>query len=98
MQDDKPSQFLRDVWLVEQLEYRYAAAIDTIDMELIDTCMAVDCEIDYRTRSKSFTRDDFKEYSRTALASLDGTHHMMSSVSVDIDGDCALAHTYYQST
>lgn len=87
---------LDDVHAIEQLLYRYAVAIDTQDVDALDAIFTPDARLDMSVAGTT-TPAEYREKARRVLAGLDATHHLIASPIVEVDGDTATAHCYYQA-
>jgi ketosteroid isomerase-like protein len=89
-------EHLADVHAIEQVLYRYAIAIDTCDLDVLDEVFTPDARLDMSVAG-TLTPAEYKAKSAMVLAGLDATHHLIASPVVTVDGDTATAHTYYQA-
>jgi hypothetical protein len=87
---------LADVHAIEQLLYRYAIAIDTRQLDLLDEIFTPDAHLDMSVAG-TLTPTQYKAKAEIELAKLNATHHLIASPVVVVDGDRATAHTYYQA-
>lgn len=90
-----PSQLV-DVHDIQQLLYRYAIAIDTRDLDVLDDIFTPDARLDMSVAGV-LTPAEYKAKAAVELDKLDATHHLIASPVVAVDGDTATAHTYYQA-
>jgi hypothetical protein len=88
---------LADIVEIERVLYRYAIAIDTCELDLLDECFTHDADIQMSIAGAYASPEAYKAKARVALAELDATHHAMSSPLIEVDGDRATAHTYYHA-
>ncbi|MET7393993.1 nuclear transport factor 2 family protein [Dactylosporangium sp. NPDC005572] len=88
---------MTDAHEIEQLLYRYAIAIDTRNWELLDSCFTPDASIVMSVAGRYPSPAHYRDRAKVVLAGLDATHHVFSSVTVQVDGDRATAHSYYQA-
>jgi hypothetical protein len=94
--DDQARQ-CGDVHAIEQVLYRYASALDTLDWDLFDGCFAPDAVIEMSVAGRHPSPAHYREKAKAALASLDATHHVFSNPRISVDGNRAHAHCYYQA-
>jgi SnoaL-like protein len=88
---------LADIVEIQRVLYRYAIAIDTRQLDLLDTCFTPDADLEMSIAGKYESPAAYKAKARDALAQLDATHHSMSAPLIEVDGDHATAHTYYHA-
>lgn len=86
---------IRDVLEIEQLLYRYPIALDTRDYDALDEIFVAGAQLVMGGRT--MTPAQYKEMCRVELGKLDGTHHLVSAVAVQLDGLTATAHAYHQA-
>ena len=88
---------LADIVAIQHVLYRYAIAIDTCQLDMLDDCFTADAELQMTVAGKYASPAAYKEKARVALAKLDATHHAVSSPLIEVDGDRATAHSYYHA-
>jgi hypothetical protein len=92
MDADRPA----DVHAIEQVLYRYAVAVDTYDLDAFDEVFTPDAQLDTSVTG-TLTPAEYRARCEQVLPGLDATHHLLASPLVEVDGDRATAHTYYQA-
>lgn len=89
---------LADHRLLEQLMYRFAAALDRRDWAAYRAVFTDELDIDYDSyRPGSAGRmpaDEWVDRAATLFAGLDATQHAISNVQVTVDGDVAEVRSY----
>src|SRR3954471_3873877 len=73
---------------------RYATGIDSRDWPLFRTCFTPDVHADYGDIGVWDGVDAITEYMATVHADMPATNHMLSNVTIDLDGDRASTVTY----
>jgi 3-phenylpropionate/cinnamic acid dioxygenase small subunit len=91
---DLPS--FADVHEIEQVLYRYATALDTMQLDLFDDCFIPDARL-YMSVMGAHSPAEYKDMCATELAKLDATQHMIGNAAIAIDGDTARVRSYYQA-
>jgi 3-phenylpropionate/cinnamic acid dioxygenase small subunit len=93
---DTDAQQLVDRRAIDDLLTRYAAAIDTKDWDLLDTCFTPDAFIDYT--SAGGTKGNYPEvraWLAEALAAFPMTQHLVTNRTVTLDGDTGRGRAYF---
>ena len=86
---------LSDRLEIEQLLYRYARAIDTRELELLETIFTPDARIAYNVvRGVDLRFPEMLEWLRRSLRIFKVTQHAMSNPLIELDGDAGRATTY----
>ena len=91
-----PDPSLADVYEIQQLLYRYATALDTRQLDLLDDCFTPDARLDMSVAG-THSPAQYKAMAAEALAKLDATHHLIGNPAITVNGDTARAHSYYQA-
>ncbi len=79
---------------LRNLYFRYARAVDRLDVELLRSCFHEDARI---TTSRTEVRDDFVRNVMIGLTRFRMTQHVTTNVWVEIDGDAARGEAYAQA-
>ena len=77
---------------IEALLLRYGRALDTRDSELLESCFSADAVLEYDAAGPA-TRAQFVERAK-GLAKFTVTQHVVTNISVRLDGDHARATSY----
>jgi hypothetical protein len=88
---------LADIVEIQHVLYRYAIAIDTRQLDLLDTCFTPDADLQMSVAGAYASPAAYKAKAAEALARLDATHHSVSAPLIEVDGDRATAHSYYHA-
>ncbi|MEX5632464.1 nuclear transport factor 2 family protein [Parafrankia sp. FMc2] len=78
---------------IAEVLIRYATGIDQRDWALFRTCWTADVEADYGTVQHAGV-EAITEYMTRAHENMGPTHHRLSNVVVDVEGDRASARSY----
>lgn len=73
---------------------RYATGIDQCDWQLFRTCWTTDIVADYGSFGQFTNVETITEAMTRSHEKLASTHHRMSNLVIDIDGDQATARSY----
>ncbi len=87
-----------DKFAIHDLLIRYATALDTRDWSLLRTCFLDDIVATYETIGEQHGYVEVERLCRRVLEPLAGSHHMITNITADIDGDTACTTCYLQST
>jgi len=88
-------QEISDRIQIGDLLTRYAAAIDTKDWNLLDTCFTPDAQVDYTTSGGTKgAYPEVRQWLEKALSLFPMTMHFISNSTVTLDGDKARSRTY----
>jgi 3-phenylpropionate/cinnamic acid dioxygenase small subunit len=90
-------QVLLDEREIIKLCYRYAAALDDRDWELLRTCFLPDAVAEYEGLDRCDGFEAIQELCRGALAPLDRSHHLVGNVYPVVDGHEATCQCYLQA-
>jgi hypothetical protein len=90
-------QLLEDRNAIQELEIRYAMAIDQHNFELLDSVFAANADFIYQGFGEFTGVEKFKALVQKNDAFLDATHHMVMSQSITVTGDVATCYCYVQA-
>jgi 3-phenylpropionate/cinnamic acid dioxygenase small subunit len=93
---DSPDRSQTDVHEIQQVLYRYATALDTRQLDLLDDCFTPDARLDMSVAG-THSPTEYKAMAAEALAKLDATHHFIGNAAITVDGDSARVRSYYQA-
>lgn len=85
-----------DVVAIQQVLARYVIAIDTRTPELLHGCFTQDAVLRLAGLPE-LTVDSYVALSREALPKLDATLHHLGLPAIEVDGDSAVARTYFMA-
>ena len=88
-------QELADRAEIHDVIVRYGWAIDTKDWALLDTCFTADAEVDYSSNpgGKKGPYAQIRSWLEKMISAFPVTQHLMSNISVELDGDRATTRT-----
>lgn len=95
-----------DFAAVQRAMFDYAAAIDNRDYPLLRSVLADRMTVTFRSGGDvdypgfgpaEMTADDFVDRNRTLFLGFAGTHHQVTNVRVDIEGDTARLRAHLQA-
>lgn len=89
-----PTAQLLAVHEIEQVLYRYAAAIDSHAFDLLETCFAERASVELAGLPR-MDRAGYLELCRKTLPGFDATQHCVSNPSVRVAGERADARCYF---
>ena len=95
--DKQRLQLLEDQFAIQQLEYRYARAIDQCDHDLLNKVFTQDAVFIYDAIGESTGLDAFKAAIESNWPILDATHHMIFSPTIIVEGNTAHCSCYAQA-
>ena len=73
---------------------RYAVAVDTRDWGMLRSCFTDDAVTDYEDVGAWTTAADMVSFMEAAHVGFGRSNHLLSNLSVSVDGDRATAHSY----
>lgn len=79
---------------IQEVQNRYAVAIDDRRWKLLESCFTADADIDYGRVGRFHTAADFVRWADRFHTPLGYTLHQMSSHVAEVDGDTATASCY----
>jgi 3-phenylpropionate/cinnamic acid dioxygenase small subunit len=82
---------------ITRLCYRYAAALDDRDWELLRSCFVPDAVAEYEGMERCEGYESIRDLCRTALTPLTRSHHLIGNVYPVVDGDRGTAQCYLQA-
>lgn len=85
---------LADRQEIADLLFRYATALDTRDWQLLSTCFTPTAVAVYEGLGEFSPYAAIEGVCRAALEPLDGSHHVVSNVVAEVEGDSARATSY----
>ncbi len=100
---------LHDRAAIERVIFDYAAAIDQRDYDLLRTCLDDDLMVAFRPGRPEvrfvglgedavrMTANSFIERNRLLFIGFGGTHHQITNIRIDLDGDTARERSYVQA-
>lgn len=91
--NEKDLQLLLDKEAIRDQIYVYCRALDRIDNELGYTVFTEDSHVDYGPTFKG-TGADFIDMMLKQHRKMISTHHMMTNILIQVDGDTAVSETY----
>jgi len=96
--DNKILQEVKDHQDITQLLYRNVRSIDRLDLELMKSTYWSDAIQDHQDPINPIDYSgnawEFCEFAVKALADVERTHHRLSNILIEIDGDKAYAEAY----
>lgn len=106
---DTTLQLLLDRAAIERAVYDYAAAIDHRDYVLLRSVLTDELHVALRPAGEvrfaglgqdpvPMRADQFVERNRVLFIGFAGTHHQITNIRIDIDGDTAKEAAYLQAT
>jgi hypothetical protein len=83
---------------IVQLLSRYAVALDTLDLDLLDAVFTADAQL-VMSKGRPMDRAAYKAMCAAVLPELDATQHLVTNPLVDVaaDGRTATCRSYYQA-
>lgn len=94
---DPTVQLLLDERDITRLCYRYGTALDARDWAGLRTCFTDDAVTVYEGLGEFQGYAAIEQVCQGALSPLDRSHHVITNVLVDVDGDTATAQCYLQA-
>lgn len=88
------SEFGDDRTQIADVLTRYATGIDRRDWALFRACWTDDIDADYGDTGQFTSADEICEFMTAAHAPMGDTHHCLSNIVIDVQGDNATARTY----
>ena len=85
---------MNDVTAISELLVRYATAVDTRDWELFRRCFTADALTDYGEVGKWNDSEEIAGFMEQVHVGFGPTNHMLSNISVRVDGDEATSTAY----
>ncbi|MGB0975968.1 MAG: nuclear transport factor 2 family protein [Prolixibacteraceae bacterium] len=96
--DSKMLQEVKDQLDITQLLYRNVRSIDRLDLDLMKSTYWPDAIQDHQDPINPIDYSgnawEFCEYAVSELAKIERTHHRLSNIIVEVDGDKAYAEAY----
>jgi len=89
-----PVAMLLAVHDIQQVVYKYAIAIDTREIDLLDECFAKDGKF-HMADAGVFSCEEYKALCRKVLPALDATQHVVGPPMIEIEGDTAVSRSYF---
>jgi len=93
--DGNQVQRLIDQADIEELIHRYSRAIDLKDYSMLDTCFLADAHLDYsKAGGVAGAYPEVRKWLEEVLEPLTEMQHLITNISVEIDGDTASGYCY----
>src|SRR2546428_10947001 len=94
MGESQESPSFADVYEIQQVLYRYATALDTLQLDLLDDCFTPDARLDMSVAGTHSPAED-KAMGAMALAKLDAAPPFLSHAAITVDGGTARVRPDY---
>jgi hypothetical protein len=83
-----------DRFAIQDLLFRYATCIDTRNWNLLRTCFAAQCDVDYGIFGAWRSADELAERMEVLHRDVGPSWHRLSNIAPVADGEAALCKTY----
>ena len=92
--DERGSTVSDDERDIERLLLRYASAVDDRDWDMFRDCFTEEVDADYGDIGSWGSAGELTEFMVAAHAGFGTSHHMVTNVVVDLDGDAATSRCH----